>query len=471
VSSAEVEAALRSSPEHRANKLLALKEDQWYEKKSSRIAARALAQSLVAMANADGGTLIVGLHGSDVEGVDSIGRQLNELQQASRDFCEPRVPESNKLIDCIFKLQRRKLLVFTIQPSERLHQTTDGVTYLRVGDEKRKLSAAEAVELQYDKSQGSFETTRVPAGDVTDIDEELLGTYAALLDHPRPARLLRDRTLTSADQLTVAGCLLFTANPTVYLPSALVRVTRWSGRTRETGSRQNITSDERVEGPIPRLIPLARAAVAKVQPTRRALGSDGAFENVPTVPEEAWYEGLLNAVVHRSYSLEGDHIHVDVFDDRIEITSPGPFPHLIDLSNPLDARRYARNPRVVRVCSDLGLTQELGEGIRRMFDEMRDAGLDDPLYTQTRRSVTLVLSAEPTHRRLDARYREDVGRVLSALRLNERMSTAELTEVVGRSKPAVRNLLNVMRAADLIDWTGKSARDPRAYWSLPGTLR
>jgi len=51
------------------------------------------------------------------------------------------------------------------------------------------------------------------------------------------------------------------------------------------------------------------------------------------------------------------------------------------------------------------------------------------------------------------------------------MSTAELTEVVGRSKPAVRNLLNVMRAADLIDWTGKSARDPRAYWSLPGTLR
>lgn len=55
MSSAEVEAALRSSPEHRANKLLALKEDQWYEKKSSRIAARALAQSLVAMANADGG--------------------------------------------------------------------------------------------------------------------------------------------------------------------------------------------------------------------------------------------------------------------------------------------------------------------------------------------------------------------------------------------------------------------------------
>ena len=387
------------------------------------------------MANADGGILIVGLHGTTVEGVDSIGRRLNDLQQASRDFCQPRVPETHKVVDCIHKLERRKLLVFTIQPSERIHQTTDGVAYLRVGDEKRKLSPSETVELQYDKSQGSFETTRVQGGDTSDLNMALLDNYANRVGHPEPMRLLRDRTLTTAEQLTVAGCLLFAENPAVFLPSALVRVTRWSGRGRETGSRQNVSSDERIEGPISLVISNARSAIQKVQPMRRALGHDGGFEDVPTVPEEAWLEGLVNAVVHRSYSVEGDHIHIDVFDDRIEITSPGPFPHLVDLTNLLETRRYARNPRIVRVCADLKVCQELGEGIRRIFDEMRQAGLDDPLYTQTRRSVTLTLSAEPTHRRIDARYRDDVGRVLAALRHHERMSTSELASVVGRSKP------------------------------------
>lgn len=113
--SATVEAALRSTTERRAGHLLSLREDQWFEKKSSRIQAKALAHVLVAMANADGGTVVVGLHGKAVDGVDGMGRRLNELQQASRDFCEPRVPETNKVIDCIFKLERRKLLVFTVQ--------------------------------------------------------------------------------------------------------------------------------------------------------------------------------------------------------------------------------------------------------------------------------------------------------------------------------------------------------------------
>lgn len=377
------------------------------------------------------------------------------------------MPESNKIIDCIFELERRQLLVFTVQPSERLHQTTDGSTYLRVGDETRKLSATETVELQYDKSQGTFETTRVMAAALNDLDLDRLEAYSARMGHPQPMRLLRDRTLSTSDEITVAGSLLFSFNPTAFLPSALVRVTRWTGRTRETGRRQNTTSDERIEGPIPSVIQESQASIRRVQPTRRALGPGGLFTDLPTVPEEAWLEGLVNAVLHRSYSIEGDHVHIDIFDDRIEIASPGPFPHLVDLTNLLDTRRFARNPRIARVCADLDLCLEQGEGIRRIHDEMRQAGLDAPLYKQTRHAVTLTLSAEPANRQIDARYRDDVAAVLASLRDNERLSTSELTSVVGRSKPSVRNLLRKMQEASMIDWRGKSQRDPRAYWCLP----
>jgi ATP-dependent DNA helicase RecG len=66
-----------------------------------------------------------------------------------------------------------------------------------------------------------------------------------------------------------------------------------------------------------------------------------------------------------------------VLPDRVEIESPGRFRGIVDPARPLDIARYARNPRIARVCSDLSITQELGEGIRRMFEEMRDSGLGD----------------------------------------------------------------------------------------------
>jgi ATP-dependent DNA helicase RecG len=86
--------------------------------------------------------------------------------------------------------------------------------------------------------------------------------------------------------------------------------------------------------------------------------------------------------------------------DRIEISSPGRFPGLVDLGEPLSATRFARNPRIARVCSDLDFGQELGEGIRRMFEEMRAAGLNDLVYRQTSGSVELTLLAEPVDRQL-----------------------------------------------------------------------
>lgn len=95
--------------------------------------------------------------------------------------------------------------------------------------------------------------------------------------------------------------------------------------------------------------------------------------------------------------MAGDHIRVEIFPDRIEIESPGRFPGLPSPARPSQITRFARNPRIARVCADLRIAQELGEGIKRIFDEMRFAGLTEPIYKQTRASVRLILSgSQPT---------------------------------------------------------------------------
>lgn len=464
--SGEVSRALSAGSDALATLLLAVTEDQWFARKSIRVEPRRLAEALVGFANADGGVVAVGLYSGSVEGTRHRLRQRTELMQTAINFTDPTVQAKATLYACTNSQgEPDDILVFEIPPSSTVHATTRDEVYLRVGDENRRLTFAQRRELIYDKGQAAFEA-EPSAVTVTDIDSALLENYANQIGHPDAQRLLRARGLIKGTNLTMAGCLLFTRHPEQVLPNAHIRVSRFAGKERGLGSRQRLAHDVRVEGPIPRALLLARNHITQWQPTRRALGRHGVFEDIALVPEDAWLEGLVNAAVHRSYSLGGDHIHVDVFDDRIEIESPGRFPGLVDLSDPLHATRFARNPRIARVCADLRLGQEFGEGIRRMFEEMRLAGLGDPLYHQTAGSVQLTLSGEPVDRRLDEQLPSETRIIVAALRESGQLSSGEVAELIGVARPTAIRRLHELRNAGIIEWIGKSPSDPRAHWRL-----
>ena len=171
-------------------------------------------------------------------------------------------------------------------------------------------------------------------------------------------------------------------------------------------------------------------------------------------------------MIHRSYSVGGDHIRVEIFDDRIEIESPGRFPGVVNVRDLLGISRFARNPRVARVCADLRFGQELGEGIRRIFEEMRLAGLADPGYFQTAGSVRLTLSSNVVDRELEARLPRGARDALRLIREAGRLSTGEVAEATGWSRPAVLRQLRALEQVGLIEWVGRSKKDPRAYWRL-----
>lgn len=465
----DVARALLSPPHDLGSSLLGVTEDQWFERKSRRIEPRKLADALVGLANADGGTIVVGLSNGVVEGTQRDLRRRNELMQAAIDFTQPTVPMRANLSAC----ERSDgtpdyLLVLEVAPSGVVHANSRDEVFLRVGDETRRLTFAQRRELLFDKGQVAYESelTEVPA---TVVDNALLNGYAQRVGAENGQRLLVARELSVDGRLTVAGCLLFAREPQQTFPNAHIRVSRFRGSQRNSGARQNLVEDLRLEGPIPLILERARIQISNWQPTRRALSGAGTFDDIPLVPQDAWLEGVVNAAVHRSYSYAGDHIHVDVFDDRIEIESPGRFPGLVDFEHPERMTRFARNPRIARVCADLRIGQELGEGIRRMFDEMRSAGLTDPLYNQSSGSVRLTLSGAPVHRELDGQLPDATRIILQALREAERLSTGEMAELVGVARPTVLRYIQGLQDAGLVEWVGKSKRDPRAYWRLrPG---
>lgn len=473
MSAKDVDRALAGPIEQVGPQLLAITEDQWFDRKSIRADPKTIAPALVAMANAEGGVLVVGLDNGEVQGIKNNAKRINDFRQVAIDYTSPPVRCRVEQVKCInSEGEIDALLVIRVDPSENVHETNKGECYLRIGDESRRLSHDLRQELAFDKGQGQYDGMPANGISMEDLDSKLIKQFRDATKATGTARnLLQARSLMTRDErITNGGYLLFGRHPQDLFPQAHIRIIRYLSTERGTGSRLMVDADhdQRIEGPIPMAIQRAAAAVEGIVPRRRFLSDTGLFEDQPIVPRDAWLEGLVNAVIHRSYSLGGDHIRVEVFPDRIEIESPGRFPGLANPSRPLEISRFARNPRIARVCADLRIGQELGEGIRRIFDEMRRRGLRDPIYSQTQSAVRLTLAALS---RLDAAVVERLPPrsqdVLDILRSrNADLGTGEVADELGMSRPATMIRLRALQAEGLVFWIGKSPRDPRAVWRL-----
>ena len=460
-------------PAGRARILTETPEGQWFERKSARSGLDVIARSLIGFANAEGGLLAIGISEGRVEDVSAHRR--NEIRRVPLTHCAPAPRVHFHEITAEQPGAEARIMLAEVEPGEGLHETTGGDCYLRVGDSTTKLSAAQREELAYDRGSAHFEARPMPGVSIADLDPAQVQTLRSTLgvsgtDH----QLLAARSLLSSrGEVSVAGYLLLAEHPQTLMPHAHVRILRYLSPAPGTGARHTMADDgdRRIEGPLPKVLEAATRQIDEWMPNRRALKADGRFGPVQVVPRDAWLEGLVNAVVHRSYSMAGDHIRVALFPDRVEIESPGRFPGIVDPEHPLDIARYARNPRIARVCNDLGYTQEEGEGIKRMFDEMRILGLADPVYKQTSGSVRLLLYSTPRlSAEAAARLPTGAQRVLEALRTaGAPLGTGDIATVIGLQRPATLRALRALQDLGEVEWHGRSKTDPRAVWSLPSS--
>ena len=153
----------------------------------------------------------------------------------------------------------------------------------------------------------------------------------------------------------------------------------------------NIIKDKTIECNILKLIDETRLFISSQLREFTALDPlTGKFKTVPEYPEFSWLEGIVNAVTHREYGMSGRYILVTMFDDRLEIKSPGKLPNIVTVDNIKDTR-YARNPRISRVLTDFGWVRELNEGVKRIYSDMADFFLDEPEYSEPEYAVKLTL--------------------------------------------------------------------------------
>lgn len=148
-------------------------------------------------------------------------------------------------------------------------------------------------------------------------------------------------------------------------------------------------------------------------------------------------------MTHRGYNIHGENIRIMMFDDRLEILSPGKFPNVVNKFNIREVR-YSRNPRMPRALTELGWVRELNEGVKRIYTEMNQLFLDAPVYDDPNHTVLLVLKNNiVTRRRRTERINALISGAWPSLSQDEkkaieiafakgRVTTRELMEVTDR---------------------------------------
>lgn len=446
-------------------------EDQWFDRKSVRVRARELADAMVALANAEGGLIAIGLSDREIEGVDANPGAQNEWRQAARDLTHPPVRARIELVSCTNRSgDPDHVMLLEVEASEHAHETARGEVLLRVGDENRRLGPIEAQELKYEKGGTFFDGTVSRGATQNDLPPDRIQKYlrrVGALSRPQDALVARGLLAPVDDELvpTVAGVLTLGRDPQRFYPEAFIRLLQYRGQSQETGARSNVVGDIRIDGPLGDQISGARRALRRWLDSAIRLGRGGRFAAQTIVPEAAWLEAIVNAVVHRSYSIGGDHIRVSLFDDRLEVESPGRLPGLVRIET-IRTTRFARNPRIARVLLELGYGRELGEGVDRMYEEMEGAGLPDPAYRQGSASVRVALLMDPLAARIGRLLPVGADRLLDALTAVGRVTTAQAADLMGVSVPTARRYLRRLEEARFLDHEAASPRDPRGYWRI-----
>ena len=359
------------------------KEDQTFDCKSIQIDPKALAITIVAFANADGGVIAIGVSDKirKIEGVDQHTEKLNELLRVPLDFCNPTVSITSELLPCTDKDgNENHILLMHIPASSELHVNQADEAFMRVGDKSRKLSFEERIQLMYDKGERYYEDTAVYGATVDDIDIAAVERYTELIGYTKSAKqYLHENNgfiTTNAkgeEQVSVACILLFGKYPQKFFPRGRTRFIRYKGTEERVGVEMNVIKDVTFEGTILDQVKATIAYLETQVEEHTFLGQHGQFVTHRDYPKFVIQEMVVNACCHRAYNIKGTEIQIKMFDNRLVFESPGRLPGMVKPSN-IRHTHFSRNPKIAQFLKAYDYVKEFGEGVDRVCRELEANG-------------------------------------------------------------------------------------------------
>ena len=371
------------------------------QKKKEEDLGREIVRVLSGMANADGGTLLVGVEpDKSVTGIPYEHHELLALIQAPQNLLRPPLnPTCEKV-----KLGNLQLLKFDVGSGLEIYRIAGGRSFYRVTAETPSLPPEQVHSLKEAKKTVFYERQQALNATWNDLDQELIQTFVKKIQDRREPQTVLSQSYHLLDHSralpvpNMAALLLFAKDPVRWHPRSGIDFVKYEGTDRQHGAALNVVKRIRFDGPTVRLIDEAVGRI-KEHIRERTILHDLFFREKLEYPTFAWQEALVNAVAHRDYGLSGAGIEVWMFDDHITVRSPGlpPAPVTLEQMRLQKSIHFSRNPLIVRVLADMGYLREMGEGVPRMFQEMESYGLHAPEFSNDGFIFTVTLRNAPVY--------------------------------------------------------------------------
>lgn len=373
------------------DRLLVLEEGHFSDLKAIAVSTKKLGRAVSAFANAAGGELYIGIgetelfgakvrtwHGfRDQEAANGHIQSLEALFPLGAEY-------SYEFLSCPGSVGL--VLHISVQRTPQIARAHNKKVFVRRGAQNIEIKGVEALRrLELDKGIISYEKQPVSADlDIITESENLAAFIKQVVPTQTPPVFVRKQALSRNKQPIVAGVLLFAEVPQAVLPKSGVKLFRY--KTAGQPTRETLVGEpEAIEGTTYDLIYSAvKKTVAMVEGIQR-LGPKG-FESV-VYPDETLHEIVTNAILHRDYSIATD-VQIRVFENRIEVESPGRLPGHVTTRNILKSQ-FSRNSAMVRLIHMFQPppNKDVGEGLNTAFDAMKKSRLKPPLIHETENSV------------------------------------------------------------------------------------
>lgn len=380
------------------NKILATNEDHFTDLKAIEIKPAKLTRTLAAFANAEGGEIFIGISEDQTRQIRTWNGFLTEEDaNAHIAVFESLFPIGVDSNMCFLSAKEHQGVVLKIEipKSRNIKIASDGIVYVRRSAQNLPVDDPIRLDiLKRDKGISSFETEPVNVDPTLITNSEV--TIAFMLEvvpTSEPEIWLSKQQVLVSNKPTVAGLVLFAEEPQACISKHCgIKLYRYSTSEME-GSRDTLAFDPiSIEGCAYEQIKKAVEETVSIVESVRVRTDEGLL--AVAYPQEAIHEIITNAVIHRDYSI-ADDIHIKIFDNRVEVLSPGTFPGHVTPENIL-TERFARNGIIVRLINKFPdpPNKDVGEGLNTAFQAMRKMKLKDPVVEQIGGYVKVTLKHE-----------------------------------------------------------------------------
>jgi ATP-dependent DNA helicase RecG len=361
-------------------------ESHFFDRKAKEVDGKKIQKIATAFANADGGDFIVGIKDDH----DEANPQLRWCGEMDKEYfnkvfqnimeIKPSIPYTATFL--FNPSQNTYALQITIEKSEKVHHTADNTVYIRVSSQSMPLKDPQRLqELSFAKGETSFEDMHYKGAKAEDIFESqeikrFLADYSPASD---PIDFTVNQNLIDRNtyEPKISGLLLFNDNPVAVLPRKCgIKITRYD-TSEKIPERDHLKEQVNIEGSLYQQIHKAAEAVSNLMSNVKIWTLKGL--DTVKYPQETIWEILVNAVIHRDYSISDD-VHILIFNNRVEIISPGKLPGYVTENNLLESR-YSRNTKIVRTLNRYKNppNKDMGEGLNTAFQKMKDWRLKEPI--------------------------------------------------------------------------------------------